>query len=101
MPDPLANLRIRYHEIVRSVKRALHTQLGDAERLGAHRRDILLFMGAAELVSVFTEDSATPRHLRTYSTATPFLQKNLPHFAAAPMKWLLTWTMHVIAPATP
>lgn len=51
MPDPLANLRVRYHEIVRSVTRALHTQLGDAERLGTHRRDILHFIDAAELVS--------------------------------------------------
>lgn len=89
-PDPLINLRIRYHEIVRSVVRALHTQLGDAERLGVHRRDILLFMGAAELVSVFSADHTMPCHLPNYSTATHSLQTSLLHFAAALKKWLST-----------
>lgn len=54
MSDPVSNLRIRYNEIVRNVSRALHTQLGDAERLQVHRRDIILLVGAAELVSVIS-----------------------------------------------
>ncbi|PPR00605.1 hypothetical protein CVT26_012283 [Gymnopilus dilepis] len=46
---PLNNLRAHYQVLCDDVRRALHTQAGDAERLAVMRREVLRFYEAAEV----------------------------------------------------
>lgn len=54
MADPLNNLRAAYHDLARKVARALHTQLGDGERLRSQRDVVLRFVEDASVVSTFS-----------------------------------------------
>lgn len=49
--DPVNNLRAAYHDLARKVARALHTQLGDGERLRSQRDEVLRFVEDASIVS--------------------------------------------------
>jgi hypothetical protein len=51
MSEQLYNLRTAYRVLEDRVIRALHTQLGDSQRLGEQRAQVLQFLQAAELVS--------------------------------------------------
>ena len=48
--NPLANLRQAYEELERRVQRALHTQVGDDERLAEVQEEVLSYIQAVEQV---------------------------------------------------
>jgi hypothetical protein len=50
--EQLDNIRDAYETLCDKVNTVLHTQMGDAHRLGVQRSEVLALLRAAEVVSI-------------------------------------------------